>query len=64
MKFKDTLTTLGTLGNAAELVASVSEKVLGGEVAATFGGSALSRDVVLQLAQSTFQKKIATDLGK
>jgi hypothetical protein len=59
-----TLTTIVTLGNAAELVAQVAEKVLGKEVADTFAGSPLSKDMVHQLSQSVFQKKIAKELGE
>ncbi len=63
MKNQMTLTTIVTLGNAAELVARVSENVLGKEVAETFAGSPLSKDMVHQLAQSNFQKKISQELG-
>lgn len=59
-----TLTTIVTLGNAAELVARVAENVLGKEVADSFAGSPLSKDMVHQLAQSSFQKKIGQELGE
>lgn len=59
-----TLTTIVTLGNAAEVVAKVAEKVLGQEVANTFGGSPLSKELVNQLSMSVFQKKVATVLGE
>ncbi len=59
-----TLTTIVTLGNAAELVARVSEQVVGKEVANSFAGSPLSKDMIHQIAQSNFQKKIGEELGE
>lgn len=64
MKNAMTLTTVVTLGNAAELVAQVSKEVLGKEVADTFAGSPLSVDMVHQLSQSAFQKKVSQELGE
>lgn len=64
MKNITTLTTIVTLGNAAELVAQVAENVLGKEVANTFAGSPLTKDMIYQLSQSVFQKKIAKELGE
>lgn len=64
MKHKQTLTTLVTLGNAAELVALAAEKVLGVEVASTFAGAPLGRDIIHQQAQSIFQRKIDEQLEK
>ncbi len=64
MKNMMTLTTIVTLGNAAELVARVSEQVVGKEVANSFAGSPLSKDMIHQIAQSNFQKKIGEELGE
>jgi hypothetical protein len=64
MKNAQSVTTIVTLGNAAELTAAVAEKILGGEVADTFSGAPLTKELVYQLAQTTFQKKIAQDLGE
>ena len=58
MKHKQSLTTVVTLGNAAELVARVAEKVMGTEVAKTFSGQELNNQAVQRLAVSSMQKNI------
>lgn len=55
--------TLVTISNALELVSSVSEKLLGGEVANTFSGAPMGRGLVQQLALSSFQKNLAMQIG-
>lgn len=64
MKNAQTVTTLVTLGNAAEIVARTAERVLGGEVADTFGGTPLTREIIYQQAHSSFEKSLGKQLGE
>ena len=60
---KDSQQTLVTLANGAELVRSIAQGVMGNEVADTFQGSALTRGVLLNLAQTQFQAAVAPYVG-
>lgn len=64
MKYKDSLMSQVTLANAAELVADVVEEVLesGEGVQETVANAPMSRDVIYQLAQSSFQIKLGNVL--
>ena len=64
MKNMQTVVTLVTLGNAAEVVARTAERVLGGEVADTFGGTPLTREIIYQQAHSSIEKALAKKLGE
>ncbi len=63
MKFRDTQETIATLANAAELVRCVAQNVMGNDVADTFEGSPLSRGIIYNLAQSTFQTSLSKKIG-
>lgn len=58
MKNKQSVVTASTLANAAELTAAIASEILGGEVAETFAGAPLNKDMLHQLSMSVFQKKI------
>lgn len=55
--------TLTTLANAGELVQGLVRHVMGNEIADTFNGSPLTRQVLLDLAQTQFQAETAKFLG-
>lgn len=55
--------TAATLANAADLAANIAQGVMGNEVATTFNGSELTRATIYNLAQVTFQSKVASKLG-
>lgn len=63
MKNKSTQQTLVTLANASELVIAVTQNIVGNEVADTFQGSPLSRELIHNLAQTTFQGGVSKYLG-
>lgn len=64
MQKRLTLTTMVTLANSIELITGVAEKILGNEVATSFAGASLNKDMISQLAQSVFQKEIAKAMGE
>lgn len=63
MKNQASERTLVTLANASELVVGISQSIIGNEVADTFNGSPLSRELIHHLAQTTFQSNVAQYLG-
>ena len=63
MIHKETERTVVTLANASELVLCVTQCVVGNEIADTFNGSPLSRGLIHNLAQSTFQSAVGKYLG-
>ena len=63
MKDKKSERTLVTLSNASELVVAVTQNVVGNEIADTFNGSPLSRELIHNLAQTTFQSGMSKYLG-
>jgi len=63
MKLKESEQSLVTLANASELVTNVAQCVIGNEVADTFNGSTLTRDLIHNLAQTTFQSSVSKFLG-
>lgn len=63
MKNKESVRTLVVLANASELVVAISQQVIGNEVADTFNGSPLSRELIHNLAQTTFQGSVSNQLG-
>jgi hypothetical protein len=63
MKHRETERTVVTLANASELVILVAQNIVGNEVADTFNGNPLSRDLIHNLAQTTFQGALSTHLG-
>lgn len=63
MKDINSVTTAVTLANAADLAANIAMGVLGNQVAATFAGQPLTRAGLYELAQVTFQAKVATYQG-
>lgn len=64
MKFADSQTTLTTLANASELVASVVQEVVGNDLADTINGTPLTRTVIYNLAQSKIQSVLADKMGR
>lgn len=63
MKNIKSLNTVVTLANANTLVTKIAQQVIGSDVADTIGGSALTRDVIYNLALSRFQSKLNTHRG-
>lgn len=63
MKNKQSTTSVVVLANAGELVRTIAQGVLGNDVADTFAGSELSRDIVHGLAQSRFQASLSKQMG-
>ena len=63
MQNKQSETTLVTLANAAELVRTVVQEIVGNEVADTLNGSPLTRAVLYDFAQTEFQAATAKYLG-
>lgn len=59
MKLLQSEQTLVTLANGAELVANIAIEIAGNEIADTFKGSQLTRDVIHNLAYSQFQNKFS-----
>jgi len=59
MKLSESEQTLVTLANAGELAANVAQRVIGNEVADTFNGAPLNRDLIHNLAQTTFQSSVS-----
>lgn len=56
MKYKQSVTSLVSLGNAAELVNAIAKKVVGTEVADTLSGSPISDEMIMNLAASSIEK--------
>lgn len=63
MKHRETMQSLDTLANAAELAGLICEQVVGNECSDTIQGSELTRSTVHQLAQSKFRAELAHQLG-
>lgn len=55
--------TLVTLANASELVVSIAHNIVGNEIADTFNGSPLSRELVHKLAQTVFHTSLSKYIG-
>lgn len=60
MKTQQSEKTLVVLANASELVCCIAQGVIGNEVADTFNGSPLTREVIYQSAQAQCQKAVST----
>lgn len=63
MKNQSSETTLLTLANGAELVRVLVQEIAGNEVADRINGSPLTRSVVYDLAQTSFQNSMSKKLG-
>jgi len=63
MRFPETERTVVTLANASELVVAITHNIVGNEIADTFNGSSLSRELIHSLAQTTFQSSLAGHIG-
>jgi hypothetical protein len=61
---KQSLSTLVTLGSMVELTSRVAERIVGGEIASSVGGTALNKDMIAQLTLSVAQKHVAKQLGE
>jgi hypothetical protein len=59
MQLLQTQQTVTTLGNAADLTYNVVNGVLGNDVADTFNGSPLTRQVIYNLALARIQLRLA-----
>lgn len=59
MQLTQTQQTVTTLGNAGDLVYNVVNGVLGNDVADTFNGSPLTRQVIYNLALARIQMRLA-----
>lgn len=64
MKYQNSITSVVTLANAAELVARASEQVMGQQSTQTFAGSPLNKEMLLQLSVSNFNKTISQQVGE
>ena len=63
MKHLESERTLVTLANASELVISITQNVVGNDIADTFNGSPLSRELIHSLAQTSFRAAINKSTG-
>lgn len=63
MKCRESERTLVTLANASEVSVAVTQQIMGNEIADTFNGSPLSRELIQNLAQSVFQGAIQSKVG-
>lgn len=63
METQKSVVSTVTLANAADLSATIAMGVIGNGSAATFNGSKLTRAALYELAQVTFQSKVANYLG-
>jgi hypothetical protein len=63
MKHRETERSLVTLANASELAIIVTQNIVGNEIADTFNGSPLSRELIHNLAQTKFQGSLSKYLG-
>lgn len=63
MKYPESERTVVTLANASEIVVAVTQCIAGNEIADTFKGSPLSRELIHTLAQTTFQSSLSKYLG-
>jgi hypothetical protein len=59
----ESLQTVVTLANAAELTAGIAKEVLGNDVADMVEGSELTADVVRDIALANIQSKLAIHTG-
>lgn len=64
MKNRESERTVATIGNGIDLVCHVVKNVVGGDVADSFDGSALTFSVLRKLAVSNFQTKFVRYEGK
>ncbi|EKD22585.1 MAG: hypothetical protein ACD_84C00041G0003 [uncultured bacterium] len=55
MKNRSSERTIVTLANASELVVALTRSVVGNDVADSLNGSPLSRELIHNLAQTSFQ---------
>jgi len=60
MKYKQSVHSIVSLGNASELVAAIAKKVVGTEVADTLSGTPISDEVIMNLAQSSIEKVLVS----
>ncbi len=58
MKYANSGTTVVTLAVGGELVTAIDQKVLGTEVADNLAGTPLSKEMVLNMAQSGIEKNL------
>ena len=63
MKSALTERTVVTLANAGELVKNITQAILGNEVADTFNGNPLTKDILYNMAQTQFQAAVSSKLG-
>jgi hypothetical protein len=63
MKNQKTVTTVATLTAAADLVRSVTQAVVGNEIADSFRGNELTSQAIGDLALSQFQKQQQAKIG-
>lgn len=64
MKNRESERSLVTVANAIDLVCHVTKNVVGGDVADSFDGSALTYSVLRKLAASNFQATLAMHEGQ
>jgi hypothetical protein len=55
--------TVVVLGNANELAVNIIQGVMGNEIADSIGDSPVTRDVIYNMVQTEFQKKLAPTVG-
>ena len=58
MKYKDSAFTAVTLAAGGELVAEIAAGVLGQDVADSIAGAPVNKEMVLSMAQSSFEKQL------
>lgn len=63
MKNQQSVQTLVTLANGAELVSNIAHGVMGNEIADTFNGQDLNTKQIQTLAQVQFQASVTKYLG-
>ena len=63
MKHPESERTLVSLANASELVIGITHSIVGNEIADTFNGSQISRELLHKLAQTTFQTTLSKYIG-
>lgn len=63
MQTKATEKTILSLANAGELVQNVVRNVVGNEIADTLDGTTLSRGMLYELSQTSFQSHLSKYLG-
>lgn len=62
MKHPQSVTSTLTLANCNELVANIARGVLGNDVADTFQGNVISKNLVFNMVQTEAQQKLAAHL--